>query len=147
MRQLVYFSTAAGHQREETVCEILEVSRRRNLQDSVTGLLVAGGNRYLQVLEGAHWAIGATLERIQRDVRHLGLSVLIDRTVGERSFPDWSMAFRGEPNLGELSNFRDLADQMHDAADPRLREQIRCFSRTFASAPMQLPSSLWPSAD
>jgi hypothetical protein len=147
LRQLVYFSTAAVHQDNGIIQAILEVSRLRNRRDSITGLLVAGGNRYLQVLEGSHSALDATLGRIKRDARHLGVSVLVDRTVREASFADWSMAFHGEPKLGEMSNFRSLADQLHDAADVRLREQIRCFSMTFASPPMQLAATLWPSAD
>ena len=147
MRQIVYFSTAAERQDEASIVEILATSRRRNLLDGVTGLLMAGGNRYLQILEGSPTAIGETLARIRLDRRHLGLNVLVDRNVDSRNFSEWTMAFCGEPRLDEFASFSVLAAQMHDAVDPRLRDQIRRLSETFATSPMQLAATPWRSSD
>ena len=147
MRQIVYFSTAAERQDEASIDEILATSRRRNLLDGVTGLLMAGGNRYLQILEGSPAAIGQTLARIQLDRRHLGLSVLVDRNLVSRNFSEWKMAFCREPRLDEFASFSVLAAQMHDAVDPRLRDQIRRMSEKFATSPMQLAATPWRSSD
>ena len=71
MRQIVYFSTAAARQDAITTASILAVSRDRNLRDSVTGLLVAGGHRYLQVIEGPEQVIDRLITRIRGDDRHV----------------------------------------------------------------------------
>lgn len=147
MRQIVYFSTAAARQDEATIGEILEVSRQRNLRDDITGLLVAGGNRFLQVLEGNYAAVGGALARIQQDGRHVGMTIFVDRQVASRDFNKWTMAFCGEPRLDEFSSFGALAEQMHEAVDPDLRDQIKCFSETFTSSHMHLAASPWPSND
>ena len=94
VRQLIYFSTAAVHQSNEVIAGILEASRPRNRRDGVTGLLVAGGgNRYLQVIEGRVTTIADTIKRIRDDERHRGGEHPGRRTVGQRSFGDWAMAF------------------------------------------------------
>ena len=138
MRQIVYFSTASGRQDAIIIAGILASSRHRNLLDQITGLLVAGGHRYLQVIEGPAATVDATLDRIRRDDRHLGVTLLVDRRVDERSFRDWSMAYLDEPRLDQFSTFPQLVDQFRaQVSDEKLRDQINCFARTFAAAPVQ----------
>ena len=52
MHQIAFFSTAAEPQEAALIQAILATSRANNLRDDISGLLVAGGNRYLQVIEG-----------------------------------------------------------------------------------------------
>ncbi|MCY7281392.1 MAG: BLUF domain-containing protein, partial [Sphingomonas bacterium] len=67
MRQIVYFSTASGRQDAIVTAGILAVARVHNRREGVTGLLVAGGHRYLQVIEGSSPVIDALITRIRRD--------------------------------------------------------------------------------
>ncbi len=144
MRQLVHFSTAAGRQDLIVTDAILTVSRELNLRQGITGLLIAGGHRYLQVIEGSASAIEATIDRIRRDPRHLGVTVMIERPIGKRSFASWSMAYREEPRPDEFATLQQLVDQMLDhAPDPKLRDQLNCFARSFAVKPVQPVSSPW----
>ena len=144
MRQLVHFSTAAGRQDKIVTADILALSRERNLRDEVTGLLVAGGHRYLQIIEGSASVIEATIERIRRDSRHLGVTVMVDRPIAKRGFASWSMAYREEPRLDEFATLQELVDQMrYHLPDAKLREQLDCFVRSFAVAPVQHISSPW----
>ncbi|MDQ3077341.1 MAG: BLUF domain-containing protein [Pseudomonadota bacterium] len=144
MRQIVYFSTAAERQDAIVIAGILATSRACNRQNAVSGLLVAGGNRYLQVIEGADGAIGTLIANIRRDQRHVGVSVLVDRSVRARSFDGWSMAFREEPALDRFATFRELADQMIDQVpEARLRAQIDCFARIFAVSPVKAAGTPW----
>ena len=144
MRQIVYFSTAAARQDAITTASILAVSRDRNLRDSVTGLLVAGGHRYLQVIEGPEQVIDRLITRIRGDDRHVGVTVMVDRRIDQRSFRGWSMAFSAEPELDEFATFRDLAGVMRaHLDDPKLREQVDCFARTFATSPIRVDAPLW----
>jgi hypothetical protein len=54
--QIAYFSTAARVQDAKTVHDILIQSRVNNRRDGITGLLIAGGNRYMQIIEGPAFA-------------------------------------------------------------------------------------------
>ena len=100
MRQIAYFSTAAEPQTAELVHGILIGARVFNRRHGISGLLVAGGNRYLQVIEGEDEVLQRLYSSIRRDRRHLAVTTLLNRPIMERSFADWSMAFRREPALG-----------------------------------------------
>ena len=139
MRQVIYFSTARERQDVGIAAAILEQSRRNNQRDGITGLLVAGGNRYLQVIEGPHLAIEDLISRLEIDERHLSMNVLIDRPVRAPNFDGWAMAFRHQPRLEHFATFSDLVERMIDeVADPRLKQQLKCFDKVFAIAPIAL---------
>ena len=147
MRQLVYFSTAADRQDAIVVAGIVVTSRENNLRNGVTGLLVAGGHRYLQVIEGSSGAIGDLVKSLRRDDRHVGMTVLIDRTVDERNFTGWSMAFREEPRLDQFSTFGELVAEMRrNLPERKLRDQLDCFAQTFAIPSLRVDSPLWTSS-
>jgi hypothetical protein len=70
---------------------ILNVSRRNNRRDSLTGYLVSDGTWFLQILEGDHEKVMAALVRIRFDQRHSDVRVISTREIRTRSFPHWSM--------------------------------------------------------
>ena len=88
------YVSSARLQCEDEIVEILRVSRKNNEPVSITGLLAYKDGNFLQILEGPAQPLAATVERIGRDPRHSGMIVLSKRTVSERLFPDWLMAFR-----------------------------------------------------
>jgi hypothetical protein len=144
VRQIIYFSTASDRQDSIVIAGILAQSRQHNLRDAITGLLVGGGHRYLQVIEGPDVAIRRLTARLRRDDRHLGMTILVDRHVDRPSFSGWSMAFTNEPQLGEYANFSDLVAKMRAGlTDAKLREQLDCFGQTFASDSARIPQPLW----
>lgn len=61
MIQIAYFSTAAVPQTPELIHNILAVSRANNARDDISGLLVAGGGRYMQVIEGSRGRHGSAV--------------------------------------------------------------------------------------
>ena len=152
MRQIVYLSTAADRQDAATIAAILAVAHERNLRDRITGLLVAGGHRYLQVIEGPAGVVAATTKRILRDPRHLGVTLLVKRRIEERSFAGWSMACCDHLELGHFATLADLLDQVRAQVSGRkLRQQIDCFARSFVVLPPAAvaapqPPSPWPVA-
>jgi hypothetical protein len=146
VRQIVYLSTAAGQQDAATIAAILAVAHERNVRDKVTGLLVAGGHRYLQVIEGPRSVVTATMKRILVDHRHLGVTLLVKRRIEERSFRGWSMACCEHLDLGDFATLADLIDQVRAQVSGRkLREQIDCFARSFVVNPHAPESSPVPS--
>jgi hypothetical protein len=67
MLQLVYISTSREPITDRLLDDILSTSRRNNDRAGVSGLLVAGGRRFLQALEGPAAAVLATYARIAAD--------------------------------------------------------------------------------
>jgi hypothetical protein len=144
VRQITFFSTAAGRQDASGIAGIAAVSFTNNMRDGITGLLVAGGHRFLQVIEGDDALTGAALERIRRDRRHVGVTVLVDRTIEKRAFAKWSMAFCGEPEFGDFATLGDMVEDMRrHVADRDVRRQIDCFARLFVLNPLPTPASPW----
>lgn len=129
MLQIGYFSSAFAPQDAPTVHKILLTARRNNRRDGITGLLVAGGGRYLQVIEGPGAAMETLFEKIRKDERHVGVVPFLNRPVTTRNFGDWSMAFRRDPALGLADNFPSIVQALTaDMPDGQLRQQIRYFA-------------------
>jgi len=147
MRQIAYFSTAAEPQTSELMHEVLVTSRAHNQAHEITGLLVAGGNRYMQVFEGPKDAVEQLYSNIRKDRRHLAISTIADRRIFRRSFDGWSMAFRREPALGEFDRFPDVVRFLTERIDDDvLRNEVRRFSAVFIAGPPNDVAAPWPLA-
>lgn len=141
LRQILYFSTAADLQPKQTISAILDISRKRNALGSVSGVLIVGGLRYLQIIEGPDCAVSTTMERILSDRRHHDVNVMIDRDIAASSFSNWSMAFLKAPALNKYATFEDLVSALHHTVEPSLRDTIQMLSRSFAKTPIRLTES------
>jgi hypothetical protein len=147
MRQIVYFSTSTGRQDAQTIAALLAVSRDFPGGEKITGLLVAGGHRYLQVIEGPSLTVEALLEPIRREQCHVGPTVLVNRKIRARSFPG-GMAYFAEPDLGDFATLKQLIDRMRaKVSERKLRDQINCFERRFTVASLAPVASPWTLAD
>jgi hypothetical protein len=91
--QLVYISTMRVPLGAEACEDILAASRRNNRRAGISGVLIAGSNRFLQLLEGPPAAVRATYDRIKSDPRHYATVVLSERTAEHRDCPRWDMGF------------------------------------------------------
>lgn len=132
MLQIAYLSAAIGAQDATTVHDILVKARRANQRNSITGLLVAGGGRYLQVIEGPRVAVEALYGTIIEDGRHVAVAKFLSRRITDRNFGSWSMAYRRHTVPGEPNSFNDvLAALTKDIADSELKHQIRYFATAF----------------
>ena len=131
--QVGYVSTALRPQSLEALHNILMASRRNNSARDITGLLVAGGGRYLQILEGSPTALDDLLERIRSDGRHSGFVEFLRHGILERSFGLWSMAFRGTTELCVGGDYlRAVEAATEGMAEGRLKQQIVQFARLSA---------------
>ena len=134
MLQIVYISTARQPASPAQLREILAISRRNNAQAEVTGLLLAGGRRFLQALEGPDRAVLATFDRIRTDPRHGAIVALSIKAIEAREFGDWSMAFE-EGGAGEATDLRaSVAELVSTLADRSLRAQFTGFAELHARA-------------
>jgi len=93
MRQLLYVSNTAQPVSVGDLDDILTASRRNNAQLGITGLLLFIDDGFLQVLEGEESAVREVYARVASDPRHGNATVMLDREVPVRAFPEWSMGF------------------------------------------------------
>ena len=128
MHQLVYISTSRSEISPDLLREILAVSQRNNARVGVTGLLVCGGNRFLQVLEGPVAAVCDTYERIQQDQRHFATVVLTSRRVSARAFGEWSMAFKEGARASDGTLSEIIFGVTEKLSDPALQAEFRGFA-------------------
>jgi hypothetical protein len=95
---------------------IVEVSRRRNERDRITGLLMFDGRHFAQWIEGPCDAMDDLLQRLRADPRHREVQVLWFESPGlGRRFPNWAFAHLGlEPGAGAIARLRSTrgADAM-----------------------------------
>ncbi|CAA9528586.1 MAG: Sensors of blue-light using FAD [uncultured Sphingomonas sp.] len=131
MKQLVYISTSRSEVPSLTEVEsILSASRRNNARDGLTGLLIVGGRRFLQALEGPEAQLSAAYARIKRDPRHFALVELSRKPITKASFPDWAMGY--EAGRGDLAELVYQLTSMID--EPSLQAQLRGFAQLHSKA-------------
>ena len=134
MFQIVYISTARRPFSKSELEEVLATSRRNNGRDEVTGLLVAGGRRFLQALEGPEPAVVAAFERIKADPRHFAVVPISIKHVERREFGDWSMGYE-TGGVGGAGDLRALVEQLVAPIENRnLRAQFTGFAALHARA-------------
>lgn len=135
MLQLVYISTSRAPIDAEMLESILAISRRKNEDDGITGLLLAGGRRFLQALEGPQHKVLGTLNRINADPRHFALVELNRREVDARDFGEWAMACRqggeADPDAAMREAVRSLTAQL---PDPDIRALFTGFAELHTKA-------------
>ncbi|MET0294061.1 MAG: BLUF domain-containing protein [Phenylobacterium sp.] len=96
LHRLIYHSTSliAPERAEHELADILGKAIPRNAADSVSGALVFANGRFLQALEGARSLVANLYASIERDPRHRDLTVIENRQVAVRRFPNWVMCAR-----------------------------------------------------
>lgn len=94
---IVYFSTAIADFGEADLVQLLKQARSFNEQAGITGVLMYGGGRFVQVLEGCPAIVRSLYARIATDPRHGRLEKLADGMVPRREFKEWHMSFAPLP--------------------------------------------------
>ncbi|MGI4760368.1 MAG: BLUF domain-containing protein [Janthinobacterium lividum] len=94
---IVYISTAIVEFGEAALLQLLKQSRGFNEKAGITGVLMYGGGRFVQVLEGCPAAVRCLYARIAADPRHGRLEKLADGLVPRREFAEWHMSFAPRP--------------------------------------------------
>ena len=117
----IYTSRPFGFD-EGILSGILMDARRANLRDGITGALICRGDIYLQWLEGPEEQVRATIERIQRDDRHLEMTLHVTEPASERVFAEWAMLH--DPAASWIWSQEEVADGAAKRATP---EEITSF--------------------
>jgi len=94
MIYLIYVSSATRPMSRADLEAILSSSRRNNLKQGITGMLLYLGGNFMQVIEGPEEAVLALQNRLAQDSRHQGIMVLRQAALKERQFKDWAMGYQ-----------------------------------------------------
>jgi len=94
MHHLIYLSWAAVPLTDKELQQLLVHARRRNTELAITGVLLYGNERFLQVLEGEENAVQEVYAHIRRDTRHTNILTFVNKPVAQRAFTEWAMAFQ-----------------------------------------------------
>lgn len=93
LTQLFYTSLSRSARGDESDFVILENALQNNARAGVTGYLLRDCSHFYQLLEGAGAVVDTLFDRISADARHSDVTVLMRRSVPERSFLGWSMGY------------------------------------------------------
>lgn len=96
--RILYVSRAAGPQTGTVTASILAAAQGHNAAQGVSGVLCQGQGLYLQVLEGDRSAVNRLYAHILQDRRHHDVQMLSFEEIGQRRYPDWSMAHVSLPD-------------------------------------------------
>jgi hypothetical protein len=91
IKRIKYISRFDKAHTEADIEKIGEQSRANNQRLDLTGMLMASGGLFYQVLEGPAEAVDEVYARIANDSRHTDLLLLDSEENVERLYPDWSM--------------------------------------------------------
>jgi hypothetical protein len=86
-----------------SIFDILIVSRSRNSQLGITGVLYDDGQHFMQVLEGPRRNVDSVFDSIVNDRRHTDISVIGREARLRRDFSSWTMAFVSQEQLTKLA--------------------------------------------
>lgn len=135
MHQLIYMSYAVRPLSMAQLCQLLASARRRNAELALTGILLYGNERFVQVLEGPEIAVRTLYERIKRDARHRQVTAYADRPITKRTFTQWAMAFQANSpeQAAALAGYLGAAEVAVDvlrilSIDTKLLDVLRDFT-------------------
>ena len=120
LKSLTYTSLARLDLQASDLEAIHRSARDVNALEGITGLLIFNGTHFLQIVEGAPDAIDELVERLRRDPRHSGIEVRDERSIDERSFPDWSMEL-----VKVSASYFEAKDEVADRLPTTLAEPVK----------------------
>lgn len=106
--RLIYVSRATDPVTEVMLNSIRDNADRHNCELDITGVLFAGGGRFIQVLEGDAIHVMLLYERIRSDKRHRDVQCIDFDYVPFRVFCNWNMGVFNVDELPAVSEF-DIA--------------------------------------
>lgn len=70
---------------------IVAVSKVRNREQAITGVLFYHNRKFMQLIEGEHSVLNALMNTLRGDPRHRNITIIVDETVERRGFAEWNM--------------------------------------------------------
>jgi len=139
MHKIIYLSSSREYLSPEQINELLIQSRKNNLKNNITGVLLYFDGDFLQVLEGPKKEILDLFETIKKDKRHSQIFSVLNKEIKEKHFPEWNMGFASSnyEKLRTLPSFENF-DQtlLHGINDKKALVLIDKFIESHNSSPI-----------
>lgn len=125
LHQIIYLSRLVGDE-DVAVKDILAKALLNNPRNKVTGMMLYADGDILQVLEGPKEAVTALFKKIQCDVRHTDVFIVLDEPLQARHFPEWSMGYKKLDLLdkADFLNYRQVFRGTPEAIAQRSRAGV-----------------------
>ena len=135
LHQLIYQSRETRTLSNQDFSDILEVARKFNESQGITGCLFYNGGWLLQVLEGEQSTIDSLYQKIARDERHKDCNLMYFEPVEKRVFSKWTMGMinlETEKN-SKYSELKSAMDEFQSGkvAVPLAIKLFRIFTHDF----------------
>lgn len=91
MYRLIYKSRSSNRIDWDLVNEIIRTSEAHNVEEGISGVLLATESHFLQVIEGEFEQVNRVFMRIARDTRHDEVQLIAFDCVESRLFGGWAM--------------------------------------------------------
>jgi acylphosphatase len=137
LHQIIYISTAQPALTEDVLLELLSESQKRNAAREITGLLLLSDGNIIQIIEGPEDAAKALYQKISKDKRHRGVTLMKSRDIENRDFPNYKMGFkraRSKDFKEKLPNFSKIVEDGSMSAEELEKHSklVATFLKTFA---------------
>lgn len=108
LHHVIYLSraTVVGFN-DQQLQHSLRQATARNTALGVTGILLYGQEQFLQVLEGEPERVQTLYAHIRQDPRHREVTTYADKTIAQRAFAGWAMAYHPQ-DPQQLQQFAGL---------------------------------------
>ena len=91
LKRLIYISRVEAKIKKADIVTLMSKSKKNNLENHLSGMLLFGRGSFLQVLEGEPEALNKTFFKIAADGRHTDLRLIDFHMIEKRLFSNWSM--------------------------------------------------------
>jgi hypothetical protein len=107
--QLLYVSHLAVEVALTDVGRMVEITRVRNLNEGITGILLFDGTRFCQYVEGSGKAVDELMARIRKDPMHELVDVLWSRPANvARRFEGWRIGYLEIDDHGQIDRISEV---------------------------------------
>ena len=115
--RLAYVSSARHLFSKAELLALLNQARDKNARLGITGMLLYKDGNFMQLIEGEETTIHALFAAISADPRHHQSVVVLDESITERLFENWSMGFYdlADPALQTLPGFSSFMNRSLDS--------------------------------
>jgi blue light- and temperature-responsive anti-repressor len=91
--QCIYASAAQNEFSKDDLSALLKDARQNNYEKNVSGMLLYQNRAFFQILEGPAQEVNKLYEKISLDPRHFRITKILETTIEERSFAEWTMGY------------------------------------------------------
>lgn len=117
LTQIIYVSKTDQPWSDDDLDRLLFQSRQNNERLHITGMLLYDEQTFLQIIEGTANDIIGLYAKISQDSRHHDVVTIVEKSIRQRFFPDWSMGFQRISSDSGLQGFNDFFQQQQCLSD------------------------------